>query len=362
MNDIIDNILAVVNHPYIWIIQTFLIIFATLLLGYFVKYLFKRLKQQAQKTKNIWDNALIDAAYHPAVGFIWLLGILMAANVVATHADTSVIEATNKIREVGIIALATWFLLRVIRRIEAGMTDPEQADPVDKTTAKAISKLLRASVFITALLIVMQSFGYSVSGILAFGGIGGLAVGFAAKDLLANFFGGAMIYLDRPFKVGDWIRSPDRNIEGVVEDIGWRLTRIRTFEKRPLYVPNATFNQIALENPSRMLNRRIYETVGIRYDDVAKMSSIIEQVKKMLKEHPELDPQQTIIANFNSFAASSLDFFIYAYTKTTDWVAYHGVKQDVMLKVIDIIESHGAECAFPTSTLHIQSIPEKEEA
>ena len=104
----------------------------------------------------------------------------------------------------------------------------------------------------------MQALGYSISGVLAFGGIGGIAVGFAAKDLLANFFGGLMIYLDRPFSVGDWIRSPDKNIEGTVEEIGWRLTRIRTFDKRPLYVPNSTFTQISVENPSRMLNRRIY--------------------------------------------------------------------------------------------------------
>ena len=113
----------------------------------------------------------------------------------------------------------------------------------------------------------MQLFDYSVSGLLAFGGIGGIAVGFAAKDLLANFFGGLMIYLDRPFSVGDWIRSPDKEIEGTVEDIGWRLTRIRTFDKRPLYIPNSIFASISVENPSRMSNRRIYEKIGIRYDD-----------------------------------------------------------------------------------------------
>ena len=194
--------------------------------------------------------------------------------------------------------------------------------------------------------------------LLAFGGIGGLAVGFAAKDLLANFFGGAMVYLDRPFKVGDWIRSPDRDIEGVVEDIGWRLTRIRTFDKRPLYVPNATFAQIALENPSRMLNRRIFETIGIRYDDAGKMAVIIDQVRQMLEQHPELDNTQTQMANFNKFAASSLDFFIYTLTNTTDWIEFHRVKQDVLLKVIEIIERNGAECAFPTSTLHVASLPQ----
>ena len=92
----------------------------------------------------------------------------------------------------------------------------------DETTVTAIAKLARVSIVITAALMAMQTLGISISGVLAFGGIGGIAVGFAAKDLLANFFGGLVIYLDRPFKVGDWIRSPDRDIEGTVVKIGWR--------------------------------------------------------------------------------------------------------------------------------------------
>ena len=82
--------------------------------------------------------------------------------------------------------------------------------------------------------------------------MGGIAVGFAARDLLANFLGGLSIFMDRPFAVGDWIRSPDREIEGTVEDVGWRVTRIRTFDQRPLYVPNSVFSTVALENPSRL--------------------------------------------------------------------------------------------------------------
>ncbi|WP_258868179.1 mechanosensitive ion channel family protein [Alkalilimnicola ehrlichii] len=130
-------------------------------------------------------------------------------------------------------------------------------------------------VIVIAGLVVLQTLGISIAGVLAFGGVGGIAVGFAARDLLANFFGGLTVYLDRPFSVGDWIRSPDREIEGTVERIGWRQTRIRTFDLRPLYVPNSTFNSIALENPSRMSNRRIFETIGIRYNDADKMATIV---------------------------------------------------------------------------------------
>ena len=163
------------------------------------------------------------------------------------------------------------------------------------------------------------------------------------------------IYLDRPFVVGEWIRSPDKEIEGTVEYIGWRHTRVRAFNKNPIYVPNALFTNIVVENPTRMTNRRIKETVGIRYDDLAQMAPIVADVRAMLQSHPEIDTGQTLIVNFNTFGPSSLDIYIYTFTRTKEWVRYHEIKQDVLLKVADIIARHGAEIAFPTRTLHIES-------
>jgi MscS family membrane protein len=283
---------------------------------------------------------------------------MWAAEITEQASQAPIFSFIDPTRSVGVVFLLVWFLVRLIRQFEQALQSPERVQkPLDATTAGALGKLLRASVIITGVLVALQTLGFSVSGVLAFGGIGGIAVGFAAKDLLANFFGGLMVYLDRPFVVGDWVRSPDKDIEGTVEEIGWRLTRIRTFDKRPLYVPNATFATIALENPSRMSHRRIYETIGIRYADVGKMASIVSSVKEMLLSHEEIEAQQTMIVNFNQFGPSSLDFFIYCFTKTTNWIKFHEVKQDVLLKVSDIIEKHGAEVAFPTRSLHLESVP-----
>ena len=200
----------------------------------------------------------------------------------------------------------------------------------------------------------MQTLGFSVSGVLAFGGMGGIAIGFAAKDLLANFFGAMTIYLDRPFSEGDWIRSPDREIEGIVENIGWRLTVIRSFDKRPIYVPNSVFASIAVENASRMSNRRIYESIGLRYADIKQMDAIVAAVTQMLRTHKEIDQTQTLIVNFTEFNASSVDFMVYTFTKTTDWVRFHEIKQDVLLQIADIIEQHDAEMAFPSRSLYVE--------
>ena len=207
---------------------------------------------------------------------------------------------------------------------------------------------------------VAQTLGFQITGLLALGGVGGIAVGFAAKDILANFFGGLTIYLDRPFSVGEWIRSPDKAIEGTVEFISWRHTRIRGFNKNPIYVPNSVFTSIVVENPSRMSHRRFKETIGLRYDDFEQVAAIVADIKSMLQSHPGIDATQTLIVNFNQFGPSSLDLMVYTFTKTTVWVEYHEVKQDVLLKIGEIVAEHGAEVAFPTQTLHLHHAADPE--
>lgn len=341
-----------------WIYQVFIVVFLTLCASFGAKVTLDKLYKLAVSTKNPWDDVIIESARRPLRFLIWLIGLMWAAEITEQASGSPIFNFIDPTRSVGVVFLLVWFLVRLIRQFEVALQSPQRVEkPLDATTAGALGKILRASVIITGFLVALQTLGFSVSGVLAFGGIGGIAVGFAAKDLLANFFGGLMVYLDRPFVVGDWVRSPDKNIEGTVEDIGWRLTRIRTFDKRPLYVPNATFATIALENPSRMSHRRIYETIGVRYADVARVSAIVDSVKNMLLAHEEIETEQTMIVNFNQFGPSSLDFFVYCFTKTTNWIEFHEVKQDVLLKISEIIEQHGAEVAFPTRTLHLESVP-----
>ncbi|MDH5444687.1 MAG: mechanosensitive ion channel family protein [Gammaproteobacteria bacterium] len=330
------------------VLQVFALIFATLLIDFFQKRVFNRIQTRLEKTTTLWDDAALEAIRKPLSYLIWLLGITVAAQMLGfTQAST--------VRELGVIVLITWALTRFVRFVEKRILHEGEVrgKPIDRTTADAVTQLLRISIIITSTLVILQTLGVNISAILAFGGIGGVAVGFASKDLLANFFGAIMIYLDRPFSIGDWVQSPDRNIEGTVERIGWRLTVIRTFDKRPLYVPNSVFTSITVENPSRMTNRRIYETIGVRYADATALPQIIDDVKAMLQSHEEIDQNQTLMVNFNKFAESSLDFFVYTFTKTTNWQHFHEIKQDILFKINKIIEQHNAEIAFPTTTVEL---------
>lgn len=345
-----------ISSGYTWIIQAFIIVLLTSFVSYGVKKIFDRLEKTALTTKTFWDDLLISSARKPVRIFVWLNGLLWATEVVRQVSNEPIFDFIDPIREVSFIVIFAWFMTGFINKGEVTIQSPKRVEkPLDATTASALGKLLRLSVLITTALVVLQTLGFSISGVLAFGGIGGIAVGFAAKDLLANFFGGLMIYLDQPFKVGDWVRSPDKDIEGTVENIGWRLTCIRTFDKRPLYVPNATFATISVENPSRMSNRRIFENIGVRYADGGKVAAIVKEVKEMLRAHPAIAADLTMIVNVNRFAASSIDFMVYTFTKTTNWVEFHEIKEDVMLKIMHIIENNGAQIAFPTQTIHLEA-------
>lgn len=340
------------------ILELFIVVFLVVTINTLVRIVLWRLYERLQKSGSVWDDALVDALRRPFYLLTWIVGLSIVVEVFQNRLDNAaaIFEFVPEARALAVIVLMTWFLLRVVNRVEHNLVEKRQLSgkPYDLTTMDAVSKLIRLSVVITATLVGMQTLGFNISGVLAFGGVGGIAVGFAARDLLANFFGGLMVYLDRPFNVGDWIRSPDRDIEGTVEHIGWRQTRIRTFDQRPLYVPNSTFATVSVENPSRMLNRRIFETVGIRYEDAEHMDGIVHDVRAMIEAHEDLETaSRPVIVNFTTFGPSSLDFFIYCFTKTTNWVEYHGVKQDVLLRVLEIVSQHGAQVAFPTSTLHV---------
>ncbi|MFT6220784.1 MAG: MscS family membrane protein [Candidatus Endobugula sp.] len=343
-----------------WVLQVFLVVIVVLGGDLLQRKIIARLiKHAEEKTANIWDDAFFNAMRRPISLVLWVLALNIISRLVESSEEQQLIGAMAVVSHIGIIVAITWFVTEFIRHAQHKLISEELSKSandesrIDRVTIEALCKLFRLAVIITAGIVLLETLGFSISGVLAFGGIGGIAIGFAAKDLLSNFFGGLMIYLDRPFAVGDWVRSNDRDIEGTVEYIGWRQTRIRTFAKRPIYVPNSIFSTIVVENPSRMSHRRIKEVIGVRYDDMAKVHSIVEQVKTMLQQHPEIDSSQTLIVNFDTFGPSSVDFFIYTFTKTVNWIKFHEVKQDVLLQIANIIEAHGAEFAFPTSTLHL---------
>lgn len=341
---------------YLTILYIVFVIGVLVLLHFVFSTAYRKIHPKFVESKRVWDDALIAAIYKPLITAVWFVGLSYIIPIVGSIfvKDAKKFEFIDYIRQLGIVALFLWFFIIFIRHIEKNLFNMaiSPKKKVDKTSIRAIAQILRLATIIIAALVLLQVFGIPISGIVAFGGASGIVIGFASKDMFTNFFGGLMIFLDRPFAIGDWIRSPDREIEGTVEYIGWRLTRIRTFDKRPLFVPNGIFMSIAVENPSRMQNRRIKTIISLRYEDSFKIGSILKDVEDMLKNHPDIDTSKTLFVHLNNFAPSGLEFMVYTYTKTTKWVPFRRIQQDVFLKIIEIIKKHDAQCAYPATSVH----------
>ncbi len=309
-----------------------------------------KLSKHLDSTKTQIDDYFVDALSAPLKVLVWYGWIYFS--ILQLRADFPALGQIAEYIDIIPIIILAWGILRLISSIEKVMLEREAK--VDKDSIRLFTRLIKISFVFVFVLGFAQYFGYSVSSILTLGGVGGIVVGFAAKDMLANVFGGLMIQMDKPFSTGDWIRTTDKSIEGVVEKIGWRMTRLRTFNKNPVYVPNGIFATIPIETPSRMTNRQIHAIIGIRYDDIAQMQSIIEKVEKLLADHEHIDHEEPCRVYFDLFNASSLDFVIWAFSTVTEGAEFKKIKGKLLLDVADIIANHGAEIAYPTQTLHIQ--------
>ena len=252
------------------------------------------------------------------------------------------------------VALIALILMRKLFQLANRLEKKQVKKGSDPTSARIVARVFKTTIFVIIILLFGEHFGMSLSGLMTFGGIGGIAIGMAGKDILSNFFSGLMLYFDRPFNIGDWVSSPDRNIEGTVVEIGWRITKIITFDHRPLYIPNSVFSSISVENPGRMTNRRIKTELGLRYEDSDKIGVIVDDIRTMLQQDKNIDTGQTLLVYFDAFADSSLNIMVYCFTKTTVWSEWLAVQQEVYLKIISIVKQHGADFAYPTQTLYIE--------
>ncbi|BBN59705.1 mechanosensitive ion channel family protein [Hydrogenovibrio marinus] len=342
---------------YAWLLLLLIILGFTFVIDFVIRMVLSRVVRYLQHRKKEVAKTFFVALKSPFSFYIWLSGTVFALNtiLVTFKVFTDFVPYINGFKSSLALIAVAWFSIRWVQRIESYLKRLERSNSKwDPVTLEALAKIFKLTVFIITGIFVLSGLGVNLTGLIAFGGIGGVAVGFAAKDLVSNVLGGLMLYMDKPFVTGDWIRSPDKEIEGTVESIGWRMTIVRTFDKRPLYIPNGMFATISIENPSRMTNRRIKETIGVRYCDIGQVSKITSEIKTMLQEDPDIDSNQTLIVSFNGFGASSLDLLVYTFTKTIVWIEYHEVKEKILLKIAEIIDNHGAEIAFPTRTLYME--------
>ncbi len=337
----------------LWATQALVIVLVAAVLSYLSNHALLKLSLRIDNKKTPYLSALLLSARWPLNTLIWVLAIGWSLSLFTVNLP--VLEAIPLIQRLITIVLLVWFFLSFISRSYQHLRAMAFSHTAfDANTAEVIYKLLQLLICIVAGLMLLQSAGVSISGLLAFGGIGGLAVGLAAKDMLANLFGGLVLYLDKPFHVGEKIKIIGTDVEGWVEDIGWRKTRVLNYDRQPIYVPNALFGNSAVINPSRIINRKIRQSIPIRYQDLHAVKTITEEITQYISSHADIDKARDIVVRLVEYGASSLNIQIYCFAACKDYEEMLRIQEDILLTAGEIIHACGADIAFPTLTLDAQ--------
>ncbi|MFT4569821.1 MAG: MscS family membrane protein [Hyphomicrobiaceae bacterium] len=342
-----------------------ILLFAMLARRIITKVIARGFLKLAARTEHEWDDDLIKALQTPLELLVVVWGIWAAARVLMLPLDDAGLVANlYEARNIAVIGLIGWGALKSVAVAETVLR--QQANTSESLfdiglvpVVVAAARILISLIFAT---IIAGTLGYSVTGLVASLGLGGAALALASRDAVANLFGFFMILLDRPFKVGDWIKGD--GFEGMVEEIGFRSTRIRTFGKTVENIPNNVMANAYVENMDRRkdpgLNvRRVSMTVGVTYATTPEqMETIIAALRKMLADDPDVDSRMTTLVYFTEFGASSLDIFFYYFTCQADWAFYLDVRQRVNLSIMRILREHGLEIAFPSRSVYLETIPD----
>ena len=262
----------------------------------------------------------------------------------------------------GYLALIFWLSLTGLKKLEADISVKQQGLSTEFNTAiDSLFMFLRGAVYIYFVFVFMRLFhlDYLADSLFTTGAVGALAISFAAKDSISNIFGGCMILLDRPFRIGDYISSPDRNIEGIVERIGWRVTLVRTPTKSIKYIPNTLFTTLTIENSTRRTHRLMRMVIGLRYDDLDKLKLICHDIEELLEECEFIDNRLGNYSTFNELADFSVNIVLNWYVKAMTVPEFYKSQETVLFRIVEIVKKHGADFPFPTTTLDAPEIVAK---
>ncbi len=334
------------------------LVFLGLLSRRIVRMLFQGfLKRRVARTRIQWDDDLIELVPKPTALVVQVLLWFAVATVLVLPTKPDSIDIQSFVYRVLFVALAvalTWVafrLLDVLSRVAAraaAQTETLLDDQLVPLLRKTLKVFLTAIVAIT----VSEKVGIDIAALIAGFSISALALALAAKDTVANFFGSVVVFTDQPFHVGDWVEFG--GVEGVVEEVGMRTTRIRRFDKSLATVPNQTFTNSTIVNHSKRPLRRLRTSVGLSYETTPdQMRTFLESVRALLAGHPALGPDGQAVY-FNEYADSSLNVFIQCWTQSTAYTDFMEAQEDLFLSIMQLVEEQGLEIAFPTRTLYFR--------
>ncbi|MBF8263983.1 MAG: hypothetical protein HW387_1648 [Parachlamydiales bacterium] len=338
-------------RDYAWLCEIGLYLALIALVNLFFKRAVGRYQHRVHLQENDWRLHLDYVFFAPVRALLWIFFALFAINLATSRlGHLGAWFDDQAVRNASIIGCAMWMLLRWKTVFQQTLTARRSTGKsvLDPHSIQIMGKIFSFVVLFTGLLIVLRIFGLDMMPLMAFGGIGAAAAGIASKDVIANFFGGLVIHLTRPFTVNELIEMPEKKIVGHIEAIGWYFTMLRDLQKRPTWIPNAAFSTDVMINQSRVTHRRIDEIISIRFEDASRASALIEKIRADLALRKEIDHSQPVYIFVDALAASTIDIHLTAYTHNTPYENFIKIKQEVLLKAYELLRQEGADLAVRT--------------
>jgi len=343
--------------PVANLLAAVVIFFLILLLRkFFTKIVLNFLQKLTKNTETFYDDRVVSALKGP---------IRFAFIVVALHLFFLLIyketDFIRKILDTMIVYTLFWAILAVAEALRelfyktTSKFNPDLSKEMGNFIL-TITKIIIGGIGLAAMLTI---WGINVTGLIASLGLGGLAFALAAKDTASNLFGSFALLADKSIRIGEWVKVG--GVEGVVEDVGMRTTKIRSFQKTLITVPNQLVANQPIENFSRRGIRRIKMHIGLTYGTTSEqIVAIKNDIEQMLRNHEGISQKDSLMVYFDSFGDSSLNIFIYTFTATANWAKYLEVREDIHIKIMQIVEDNGSGFAFPSQSIYVESLPSQQ--
>ncbi|MBH5320557.1 mechanosensitive ion channel family protein [Paenibacillus sp. GSMTC-2017] len=318
----------------------------------FVRYMFSFLVKRLHRSSTAVKA--IEAFQKPLQAILLMLGVYLAI-VYYAQENWLILSALHRLFRSGIVIAVGVGFYNMSASSSTLLESVSKKFGVDEASMLIpfLSKAVRFVIIILVATVVISEWGFSINGVVAGMGLGSLAIALAAKDTLGNILGGIIIIIEKPFSKGDWILTP--SVEGVVEDITFRSSQIRTFADAIVTVPNSTLADQPITNWSRMGKRRITFSLNVAIDTEAnKLRTAIDRIEQYLTEDPSVDPG-TIMVRFNEIKEGSLGIFLYYFSKTVAWKEHLTVRQDTTLAMMRILEEEGIKLAYPVQRVLLEN-------
>nr|ABZ09805.1 putative Mechanosensitive ion channel [uncultured marine microorganism HF4000_APKG8K5] len=361
MEQWLENITAILSHDFIsgisttdWALAALILVaflflrklFSTIVLGF--------AQRLAGKTRTDLDDNIIKALRDPLRFVFIILGILAAISILPLRPDLHVfmMHVINSL----FTFLVFWTIYKLVEPLSFffdHLSDAFGAALTEDMKYFSIRAFKTIFVFL-GVMAILQEWGINIAAFLGGLGLAGMAVALAARDTISNLFGGLTIFMDKTFTKGDWIETPF--VEGTVESIGLRATKIRSFAKALITVPNAKLANAPVVNWSRMTHRRIKMTIGLEYrTTAAQLEKIVEKIRAYLADHSDVAQDTTQMVHLVGFGDSSINLNLYYFTRTTEWLKWRDVVNANIIDFKKIVEAEGAAFAFPSRTVYLEN-------